>query len=317
MKKIVLIGYGSQARSWGQNLRDSGWSVSILLRENSPSQQTCHETGFQTLILKKGIEKILLSENPKPLLACLIPDHIVPDFFQEHRPLFESIEKGTLVFAHGYAPHFLKASLPQHLDWILVAPKAIGPAVRKLYLEKKSLAGALAVKDPTNENSWKQAKLLATDLGIQTHQFKTTFKDGTLADLFSEQVLLCGGIPRLLQTAYQFLIDQGVNPKLAYYECVQELKLIVDLIVEDGIQGMFQKISPTALFGSVSTSKTFLPTENLKENMASIWKHLESGAFTQEFDTEKETQFKNLVSFKKSLANSPLEKIWAELENPK
>ena len=264
------------------NLRDSGWDVSILLRSNSPSKKLAEEYAFKTLPLSQ------ISEFS--IVAVLISDDGMPNFYEEVKNNF--VEGQTLVFAHGYSIHYKTVPWPKDLNWILLAPKGIGSAVREKYLEGSGVPCVLSIENSSSQKDWETADLLAHDLGFsKVGVYPATAKDEVEADLFSEQALLCGGVPALVAEAYDILVKEGISPEVAYLECVHELAFIVDLFQKQGIHKTLLGASGTAQFGGVQAARKLI-TPELRKNLEEIFEDVRRGRFAESLKTEANQKFK-------------------------
>ncbi len=285
MAQITLIGYGNQGQAWAKNLKDSGWDVTVSGRNalnKGTSIERAQKDGFATCSLEEALENRAL--HP---IAILIPDEKIPLFFQTH---CKDGSPRTFVFAHGFAVTYGKLPLSPQDNSILVAPKGIGKKLRENYVAGSGVMGVLAVSQDASGNSWELARAIATGLGChRVGLLESTFSEETNADLFSEQILLCGGIPHLLDASIRHLVKKGINPTLATYECLHETKLIVDMMVEWGVAGMLEKVSSTARFGGIRASEYLLPQKELQPRMEKLWEDIESGVFAQEFSKEIES----------------------------
>jgi len=274
-KTIAIIGFGNQGKAQAQNLRDSGLHVVIGLRTASKSSLDALKLGFKVL----GIAEACKTSDVR---ALLIPDEYQSEVFasciQHH--LFPG---KTLLFAHGFNIHFKKIIPPQNIDVLMVSPKASGYILRSKFENKESVPFFYAIHQNVTGEATKCAYAYITALGGTTDSiYQTTFKDETIADLFSEQVVLCGGIPELIKQAYLTLIEAGISAETAYFECIYEVKLITDLIISKGINNFYQSISNTAEYGGRLAGKKII-NQSTKDTMKKILKEIEDQTFSENF----------------------------------
>ena len=281
MREITLIGYGNQGRAWAANLRDSGWKVSVSGREASAGgkgMERAKADGF-TIVDAKDLRAV------KGPVALLLPDEAIAPFFAEY--LEDGDERGnnparSFLFAHGFAVTFTCPRFSKTDDVILVAPKGIGQKLRENFQAGGGVMGALAVAHDASGKAWALANEVAEGLGLtRVGVVKTTFSAETKCDLLSEQVVLCGAVPRLVTETTEFLVRQGIPRELASYECLNELKLIVDMMVEHGVDGMMKKISTAARFGGQEAAETILPKLELEIRTQALWDNIEDGTFAR------------------------------------
>lgn len=278
MMRLTIIGFGNQAKAWSQNLKDSGFPIRVGLKPKSPSIELAQELGFD--VVEIGSEEFYKDQA----FALLTPDQSHHDFMQEHGPLFQ---KGTaILYAHGFS--LVKSEFHKkypHLQHILYAPKSIGSELRRQFELKGKLGAVYSLEHyQGNTEAFEKWLLnLALAMGINMGPFKATFKSETQADLYSEQGLLCSLIPYAAGEMFQHLVETGIEPELAYFECWHELKLIVNAMVDKGPEGFFDLISPNALVGAEKGfQKLFTP--EFHQNLRSLLTDIQSGVFNQELD---------------------------------
>lgn len=305
MTEVTLIGYGNQGRAWALNLRDSGWNVSISGRAESSGghgMQRARKDGFNVL----PPEELAGSSG---LIALLLPDESIPSFYQQY--LASSKLARGFLFAHGFSVvHGGMKFLPQD-DVILVAPKGIGVKLRENFVAGSGVMGVLGVKQNASGKAWESARAVARGLGCErVGLLESSFEEETAADLLSEQVILCGAVPRLVDESVRFLVSKGIDPKLATYECLHELKLIVDMMVAKGMAGMYRDVSTTAKFGGLRAAERLIPRAELQSKMQALWDDIESGDFASELKRDQAGGFsdlkKNLSAFEDSIADKNL-----------
>jgi len=276
-KTVAVIGYGTQGRAQAMNLRDSGVNV-IIGQRKGPSFNQARSDGFKPMTVEEAAHK-------GDFIQVLVPDELMPDIY--YKSIAPSIKKGkTLGFSHGFNIHFKQIDPPPDVDVVMVAPKGPGNLVRVQYEEGKGVPALIAVEQDASRTAKKQALAYAKGIGAtRAGVFETTFREETESDLFGEQAVLCGGVTRLMQTGFQVLVDAGYSPEIAYFECIHEMKLIVDLIVEQGFAGMRSAISNTAEFGDLTKGDRVID-EFVRENMEELLSEIQSGQFAREWILE-------------------------------
>ena len=268
------------------NLRDSGWDVYVSGRpasEGGKGMALASSDGFPTLAFAEIVEK---SSSP---IAMLLPDHEIPSIFKE---LFAQAKRPprAFVFAHGFSVTYGKLPFSPGDDVVLVAPKGIGVRLRELYQAGSGVMGVLGVEQDGSGEAWNLAESIGAGLGCaRVGLVKSSFAEETNADLLSEQVILCGMLPRLVALCVEFLVKKGVNPKVATYECLNETGLITDMMIRKGIAGMYRDVSPTARFGGLRAADRILPGAGLDEKLEELWSEITSGKFAEEFRREMES----------------------------
>jgi ketol-acid reductoisomerase len=303
-KTVAIIGFGSQGQAQAQNLRDSGVRVLIGLRDMSARAALAKEMGFDVLA---PAQAVLQSD----LVMLLTPD-------ETHQALYETEispnlkSGGALGFSHGLAIHFNLIQPRADIDVILIAPKAIGPAVRSEYLAGRGPAGLIAVHQDVSGHAKELALSYAAALGCaRTGIFETSFKIECEADLFGEQAVLCGPLPALITAAYDTLVDAGYPPEIAYFECVHEVKLVVDIIYARGIAGMRDKISNTAAYGAFRAQDRIV-TDSTRAEMKKLLAEIQDQSFIADF-LGPQQGLKKLPEYKAAAAQHPVENIGAAL----
>src|ERR1700760_1702435 len=277
-KTIAIIGYGSQGHAHALNLKDSGASVVVGLRSSSSSVAKAEQHG-----LRVGEPADAASEGD--IVMMLTPDEL-------HRQVWESgvkdgIASGNLLmFGHGFSIHYGEVVPPPDVDVALVAPKGPGHLVRRQYLEGSGVPGLVAVHQNASGDALGLALAYAKGIGCtRGGVIETTFKDETETDLFGEQAVLCGGVSELVTAGYETLVDAGYAPEMAYFECLHELKLIVDLMYEKGITGMRHSISNTAEYGDLTRGKRII-SDTTRQAMKDVLKEIQDGTFAREWIAE-------------------------------
>src|SRR5881398_4054609 len=254
-KTVAILGYGSQGHAHALNLRDSGVEVVVGLRPDSSSVQQARDAGLR-------VEPVAEAASLGDLVMILVPD-------EKHREVWESelrdgiAEGNLLLFGHGFSVHYGEVEPPPGVDVALVAPKGPGHLVRRQYLEGSGVPGLVAVAQDASGSAKDLALAYAKGIGCtRGGVIETTFKDETETDLFGEQAVLCGGVTELVRAGYETLVDAGYDSRLAYFECLHELKLIVDLMYEKGIAGMRYSISNTAEYGDLTRGQRVIGEES-------------------------------------------------------
>ncbi len=274
-KKVAIIGYGSQGHAHANNLKDSGVEVVVGLREGSSSATKAKEAGLGVMSVEKasGWADVVMILAPDEFQASIYSQNIEPN-----------LKQGVaLAFAHGLNIHFDMIVPRKDLDVIMIAPKAPGHTVRSEFVKGGGIPDLIAVNQNSSGNAKEIALSYASAIGGgRTGILETSFREETETDLFGEQVVLCGGTTSLVQAAFETLVEAGYEPEMAYFECLHELKLIVDLLYEGGIANMRYSISNTAEYGDVTRGPRIV-TDKTKAEMKKILSEIQSGAFAKEF----------------------------------
>ncbi len=306
-KTVAIIGYGSQGHAHALNLKDSGVSVVVGLRGSSKSVETARGHGLEVLEPADAASR-------GDIVMMLVPDEL-------HRSVWEGGVKdgmaagNMLMFGHGFSIHYEEVVPPPDVDVTLVAPKGPGHLVRRQFLEGSGVPGLVAVHQNPTGRALEMALAYAKGIGCtRGGVIETTFKDETETDLFGEQAVLCGGVTELVRAGYETLVDAGYDPRLAYFECLHELKLIVDLMYEKGIAGMRYSISNTAEYGDLTRGKRIIgePTrEAMKKTLADI----QSGDFAREWIAENRAGQENFKRMREEQAGHQVEIVGRELRS--
>ncbi len=305
-KNIVIFGFGSQGHAHAVNLKDSGLNVRVSLREGSAGIAKAKNYGLEVFTDNSEAAKWA------DVAMIVVPDESQKDLYDKH--LKDNLKKGAaLFFAHGFNIHFKRIVPRPDLDVILIAPKGPGHLVRDQYKEGKGVPCLIAVE----QNASGKAKEigLAYAMGIggsRAGVIETTFKEECETDLFGEQVVLCGGLTALIQNGFETLIAAGYQPEVAYFECLHEVKLIVDLIYAGGIANMRYSISDTAEYGDLTRGPRIIDSKTRHE-MEKILGEIQSGAFAKEYIQEKESGAANMNLLRKKGENHPIEQVGAKL----
>ncbi|MBB1086899.1 ketol-acid reductoisomerase [Lysobacter sp. SG-8] len=303
--RIAIVGYGSQGRAHALNLRDSGFDVTIGLRPGGPTEIKARADGFA---VKTPAEAVKGAE----LVAVLTPDMVQPQLYGE--VIEPNIAPGAcLLFAHGFNVHYEQINPRDDLDVVLVAPKGPGALVRREYEIGRGVPSVYAIHQDRSGNA--EALALAYCGGIggaRQNAIKTTFKEETETDLFGEQAVLCGGATKLVQAGWETLVEAGYQPEVAYYECLHELKLIVDLFYEGGITRMHEFISETAQYGAL-TRGSYVIDDNAKAQMKKVLEEIQDGTFARQWIAEYAAGNANYKAMKQGDLDHPIEAVGKKL----
>jgi ketol-acid reductoisomerase len=304
-RTVAIIGYGSQGHAHALNLRDSGIDVVVGLYPGSKSWQKAEAAGLKvmnTADAAKAADTVMI----------LVADHIQGDLYNKEIAPHMTPGK-TLMFAHGFNIHFGEIAAPKGVDVTMIAPKAPGHRVRELFTEGVGVPGLIAVHQDATGQAHEKALAYAAALGcLKAGVIETTFKEETESDLFGEQAVLCGGVSELIRAGFETLTDAGYAPEIAYFECLHELKLIVDLIQEGGLGYMRYSVSDTAEYGDYSRGPRII-TQQTRDEMKKILAEVQSGQFAKEWINENKTGRKNFLATREAARNQPIEKVGAEL----
>ncbi len=306
-KKVAIIGYGSQGHAHALNLKDSGVQVTVGLRDGSNSIAKAKNAGLT-------VKNIADAAKDADVVMILAPD-------EQHKKLYqESIEPNlkpgaTLAVAHGFSIHFGFIKLRADLDVIMIAPKGPGHLVRSTFTQGGGVPCLIAVKQDASGKARSVALSYASAVGGgRAGIIETTFKDECETDLFGEQAVLCGGASHLVQAGFETLVEAGYPPEMAYFECLHELKLIVDLMYEGGIANMRYSISNTAEYGDYTRGPRIV-NEQTKAEMKKILTEIQSGQFAKEWMAENETGGKRFPEMRAQAAKHPIEEVGAKLRD--
>jgi ketol-acid reductoisomerase len=304
-KTVAIIGYGSQGHAHSLNLKDSGVDVVVGLRPDSSSVEKAREHGLRVVDPGQAAAE-------GDLVMMLVPDEL-------HRQVWESsvrdgVDAGNmLLFGHGFSIHYQEIDPPADVDVALVAPKGPGHLVRRQFLEGSGVPGLVAVQQDASGQALDLALAYAKGIGCtRGGVIETTFKDETETDLFGEQAVLCGGVTELVRAGYETLVGAGYDPRLAYFECLHELKLIVDLIYEKGIAGMRYSISNTAEYGDLTRGKRVIG-EPTREAMQQLLADIQSGSFAREWIAENQAGQENFKRMREDQSRHQVEVVGKEL----
>tara|TARA_Y100000996_G_scaffold387826_1_gene346924 strand:- start:49 stop:1068 length:1020 start_codon:yes stop_codon:yes gene_type:complete len=305
-KKIVIVGYGSQGHAHAMNLRDTGISnVVIALRENSPSKKKAIEAGFEVMTPSE-------SASWGDIIMMLTPDELQSDIYNNE--IANNIKEGSAIaFAHGLNIHFELIKPKDGVDVMMMAPKGPGHTVRAEYVRGAGVPCLVAVHKNSSGNALEIAIAYASAIGGgRAGIIETTFKEECETDLFGEQSVLCGGLTHLILAGYETLVEAGYSPEMAYFECLHEVKLIVDLLYEGGMANMRYSISNTAEYGDYSRGPRLI-TDDTKKEMKKILSEIQSGEFAKEWMIEHRSGQTKFKTMRKKHADHPIEEIGEKL----
>lgn len=304
-KTIAILGYGSQGHAHAQNLRDSGASVIVGLHAGSKSKAKAEADGFEVYTVEEAAKKA-------DFIMFLIPDHLQAETYKTKvAPNMKPDAK--LLFAHGFAIHFGQIVPPASHDVFMVAPKGPGHTVRSMYKDGKGVPCLIAIQQDASGHAKDYALAYASAIGGgRAGIIETTFREETETDLFGEQAVLCGGLTELMQQGYRTLVEAGYQPEMAYFECINEMKLIVDMIFEGGISWMRYSISDTAKFGDMTAGPKVIGEESRKA-MKQILKDIQDGTFAREWILENQTGRPRMRVWAKAAQEAPNEAVGKEL----
>jgi len=305
-KKIAIFGFGSQGHAHALNLKDSGVeNVVVALRDGSPSQKKAEEQGLKVMSLSDAAEWA-------DVLMVLTPDELQSQIYKNH--IEQRMREGTsLAFAHGLNIHFNLINARKDLDVFMIAPKGPGHLVRSEYQKGGGVPCLMAIHQDSSGKARELALSYASAIGGgKAGVIETNFREECETDLFGEQSVLCGGLVELIKNGYETLVEAGYSPEMAYFECVHEVKLIVDLIYEGGIANMNYSISNTAEYGEYVSGKKIIDNKT-KERMKEILKDIQSGKFAKQWMDECKNGQKNFLKMRKELSEHPIEKVGKKL----
>ena len=304
-KKVAVIGYGSQGHAHALNLKDSGVDVVVGLYKGSKSWKLAEEAGLKVMEAAEATKQA-------DIIMVLIPDEKQPKLYKES--IEPNLEEGNmLMFAHGFNIHFGQITPPEHVDVAMVAPKGPGHTVRSQYQEGKGVPCLIAVHQDYSGRAKDLALAYAKAIGgTRAGVLETTFKEETETDLFGEQVVLCGGLSELIKAGFETLVEAGYQPECAYFECLHELKLIVDLINQGGLSYMRYSISDTAEFGDYTTGKRII-TEETRKEMKKVLAEIQDGTFAKKWILENQANRPHFNAVRKREREHSIEKVGREL----
>lgn len=304
-KKVAIIGYGSQGHAHANNLKDSGVDVTVALRQGSASAKKAEAAGLHVKTVPEAVAAadIIMILTPDEFQASLYRDEIEPNLKQG----------ATLAFAHGFSIHYNQVVPRADLDVIMVAPKAPGHTVRTEFVKGGGIPDLVAIFQDASGKAKDVALSYASAIGGgRTGIIETTFKDETETDLFGEQAVLCGGAVELVKMGFETLVEAGYAPEMAYFECLHELKLIVDLMYEGGIANMNYSISNNAEYGEYVTGPEVI-NEQSRQAMRNALKRIQNGEYAKMFISEGATNYPSMTAYRRNNAAHPIEQVGEKL----
>ena len=304
-KTIAVLGYGSQGHAQALNLKDSGLNAIIGLKKGSKSWKKAEDAGFEVLTVSEASAKA-------DIIQVLLPDEIQRNVYEQE--IKEHLTSGkALMFSHGFNIHFNQIVPPEDVDVFMVAPKGPGHLVRRMYEEGKGVPALLAVHQDTTGKAKELGLAYAKGIGCtRAGVFETTFREETETDLFGEQVVLAGGLAALIKAGFDTLVEAGYEPEMAYFECLHEVKLIVDLIYEGGLANMRDSVSNTCEFGDYTRGPRII-TEETRKEMKKILREIQTGQFAKEWILENQAGNPVFNAMRKREKELQIEKVGAEI----
>ncbi|NLI57592.1 MAG: ketol-acid reductoisomerase [Clostridium sp.] len=305
-KTVAILGYGSQGHAHAQNLKDSGVDVVVGLPATSKSRQK---------VIDDGLKVVDTAEAAKlgDLIMILVPDQVQKQIYEES--IKDNLQPGNvLMFAHGFNIHYRQIQPPEDVDVIMVAPKGPGHTVRSQYEEGKGVPSLIAIHQDSSGKARDYALAYAAGIGAgRAGIIETTFKEETETDLFGEQAVLCGGVSELMKAGFETLVNAGYQPEIAYFECIHEMKLIVDMVVQGGLSYMRYSISDTAEYGDYVTGKRII-TEETRKEMKKVLEEIQNGKFASNWISENNSGGRaNFLAMRAIETEHQVEKVGAEL----
>ncbi|MEA5387212.1 ketol-acid reductoisomerase [Haloarculaceae archaeon H-GB11] len=278
---VAVLGYGSQGHAHALNLHESGVDVIVGLRENSSSRADAEDAGLT-------VKAPDVAAAEADIVKMLVPDTVQPAVYEA---ISDGLEAGdTLQFAHGFNIHYGQIEPPEDVNVTMVAPKSPGHLVRRTYERGEGVPGLVAIYQDATGDAKEQALAYAKAIGCtRSGVIETTFQEETETDLFGEQAVLCGGVTELMKQGYETLVDAGYSPEMAYFECINEVKLIVDLIYEGGLMEMWNSVSDTAEYGGLTRGEYVVDEDVAREGMEQVLEEVQNGEFAREWISENQT----------------------------
>ncbi|MCA9405158.1 MAG: ketol-acid reductoisomerase [Candidatus Omnitrophica bacterium] len=306
-RKIAIVGYGIQGRGQALSLRDSGLDVIVAQRKGGPNYDKAVADGFKPVEAKDAA-------RDADVIMILTQDHVQGELYR--KSIRRYMKKGkSLAFSHGFNIHFGQIKPPKDIDVWMIAPKGPGALVRRQFEEGKGVPCLVAIYQDASGKALKDALGYAKGIGGgRAGIFETSFKEETETDLFGEQAVLCGGCSELIKAGFETLVEAGYAPEMAYFECLHEMKLIVDLMYEGGIVGMRERVSDTAEYGDYSRGPRVI-TERTRKEMKKILTEIQKGKFAREWMRENKNGRENFLRYRKESAKHPIEKVGAKLRD--
>ncbi|MGQ9864987.1 MAG: ketol-acid reductoisomerase [Pseudanabaenaceae cyanobacterium] len=304
-QKLAIVGYGSQGHAHALNLKDSGLDVAVALYEGSPSRAKAAAAGLPVLSVPEAA-------RTADLLMILLPDEVQRQVYTEQIAPYLRPNQ-VLAFAHGFNIHFAQVVPPKDVDVIMVAPKGPGHLVRRTYEQGQGVPALFAIFQDASGHARDRAMAYAKGIGAtRAGILETSFREETETDLFGEQVVLCGGLSALIKAGFETLVEAGYQPELAYFECLHEVKLIVDLVVEGGLANMRYSISNTAEYGDYTRGPRIV-NDATRAEMRKILSEIQSGQFAREFVLENQAGKPGFTAMRRQEAEHPIEAVGKDL----
>ena len=304
-KTIAIVGYGSQGHAHALNLRDSGLDVIVAQRPGGPNYDLAKEHGFNPMSVADAAKKA-------DMIMILLPDQYQAEVYE--KDIKPHLKKGkSLLFAHGLNIHFEMIAPPKDVDVFMIAPKGPGHLVRRTFEEGGGVPCLVAIHQDASKSALKKALAYARGVGgTRSGVIETSFREETETDLFGEQAVLCGGLSSLVQAGFETLVEAGYQPEMAYFECLHEIKLIVDLMYEGGLAKMRYSISDTAEYGDYVTGKRII-TDETKKEMKKVLEEIQNGIFARNFMLEYKANMTHFKAVRRLQREHPIEKVGKEL----
>ncbi|QKY15695.1 ketol-acid reductoisomerase [Halorubrum sp. CBA1229] len=304
-KVVAVLGYGSQGHAHAQNLNESGVDVIVGLREDSSSREAAESDGLEVATPAEAAEAA-------DIVSVLLPDTVQADVYEES--IEPNLEPGdTLQFAHGFNIHYNQIQPPEDVDVTMIAPKSPGHIVRRNYENDQGTPGLLAVYQDATGEAHDEALAYAAAIGCtRAGVVETSFREETETDLFGEQAVLCGGIASLIKQGYETLVEAGYSPEMAYFECMNEMKLIVDLMYEGGLGAMWDSVSHTAEYGGLTRGDEIID-DQVRANMEEVLEGVQNGTFAREWISENQAGRPAYTQLRNAEKNHEIEAVGEEL----
>ncbi|MBN1482145.1 ketol-acid reductoisomerase [candidate division KSB1 bacterium] len=306
-KTVAIIGYGSQGHAHALNLKESGVNVIVGLNQGNPDAEKAQAAGLTVLVNDDAAKKA-------DIIMILVPDQIQPKVYEND--IAPNLKEGNvLAFAHGFNIHYNQIVPPKEVDVIMVAPKGPGHLVRRQYEAGSGVPALVAIHQNASGHAKDIALAYAKGIGgTRAGVIETTYKEETETDLFGEQAVLCGGITELIRAGFNTLVEAGYQPEMAYFECLHEVKLIVDLIYEGGLAGMYYSVSDTAEYGGLVKGPMVIG-EEAKQSMRTLLRDIQDGSFATEWILENRANGPKFQAYRRLLREDKIEKVGAELRS--
>ncbi|MCU4718361.1 ketol-acid reductoisomerase [Halapricum hydrolyticum] len=304
-RTVAVLGYGSQGHAHAQNLADSGVDVVVGVREGSPSREEAKADGIEVATQPEAAAQ-------GDIVVMLVPDTVQPDVYEN--AVEPNLEEGdTLQFAHGFNIHYGQIEPPEGVDVTMVAPKSPGHLVRRTYKRGEGTPGLVAVYQDATGKAKDEALAYAKAIGCtRAGVIETTFQEETETDLFGEQAVLCGGVTEMMKVGYETLVEAGYSPEMAYFEVMNEMKLIVDLIYEGGLMEMWDSVSDTAEYGGLTRGE-YVIDDSAREGMEQILQEVQNGEFAKEWISENQTNRPSYKQLREAEQNHDIEDVGGRL----